>query len=71
MTWAQQLKRVFNIDIETCRKYPGLVKVIACIEDPRVIKQILDHLKYQAQTSGPGALPQIQAPPTGWVIGTG
>jgi len=45
--------------------------VIACIEDPRVIKQILDHLKYQAQTSGPGALAQSRAPPAGWVTGAG
>jgi hypothetical protein len=34
MTWAQRLKRVFNIDIETCRACGGAVKVIACIEDP-------------------------------------
>jgi hypothetical protein len=30
MTWAQRLKRVFNIDIETCRECGGTVKVIAC-----------------------------------------
>ena len=44
MTWAQRLKRVFNIDIETCPECAGKVKVIASIEDPRVIKKILDHL---------------------------
>ena len=33
-TWAQRLKRVFGIDIETCREWGGTVKVIACIEDP-------------------------------------
>ena len=37
MTWAQRLKRVFNIDIETCSHCGGDVKVIACIEDPVVI----------------------------------
>ena len=31
MTWAQRLKRVFNIDIETCSKCGGAVRVIACI----------------------------------------
>jgi hypothetical protein len=45
MTWAQRLKRVFNIDIETCRECGGAMKVIACIEDPVVIKKILEHLK--------------------------
>ncbi len=34
------MKRVFNIDIETCREYGGTVKVIACIEDPGVIEKI-------------------------------
>ncbi|MFA5679700.1 MAG: IS91 family transposase, partial [Pseudomonas sp.] len=34
MSWAQRLKRVFNIDIETCRECGGAVKVIACIEAP-------------------------------------
>ncbi len=35
MTWAQRLKRVFNIDIETCPACGGAVRIIACIEDPR------------------------------------
>lgn len=33
MTWAQRLKRVFNIDIEVCSRCGGSVRVIACIED--------------------------------------
>ena len=37
MTWAQRLKRVFNIDVETCRVCGGAAKGIACIEDPVVI----------------------------------
>ena len=32
MTWAHRLKRVFKIDIETCDKCGGAVKVIACIK---------------------------------------
>ncbi len=39
MTWAQRLKRVFNIDIETCEQCQGPVRIIACIEDPVAIKQ--------------------------------
>jgi hypothetical protein len=34
MTWAQRLKRVFNIDIETCEQCGGAVKVIASIDKP-------------------------------------
>jgi hypothetical protein len=42
MTWAQRLKRVFNIDIEICGRCGGSVRVIAdasdrCIEDQDVI----------------------------------
>jgi hypothetical protein len=45
MTWAQRLKRVFGIDIETCPACGGAVRIIACIEGPVVIQKILDHLK--------------------------
>ena len=45
MTWAQRLKRVFNIDIEVCSRCGGSVRVIACIEDQDVIDQILAHLR--------------------------
>jgi hypothetical protein len=39
MTWAQRLKRVFGIDIETCPACGGALRIIA-IEDPAVIKKI-------------------------------
>ena len=45
MTWALRLKRVFTIDIETCKGCQGQVKVVACIEDTDVIKKILADLK--------------------------
>lgn len=44
MTLAQRLKRVFTIDIETCEQCAEAVKVIASIEDPAVIQEILGHL---------------------------
>ena len=65
MTWAQRLKRVFNIDIETCRECGGAMKVIACIEDPTVIQKILDHLKGKAELNETAPLPESRAPPTG------
>ena len=48
MTWAQRLKRVFGIDIETCPACGGAVRIIACIEDPAVIEKILTHLDAKA-----------------------
>ncbi len=45
MTWARRLKRVFNIDIETCNACGGNLKIIAYIEDPAIIQLILEHLE--------------------------
>lgn len=63
MTWAQRLKRVFGIDIETCPACGGAVRIIGCIEDPEVIEKILAHL--DARAPGPEALmrPPSRAPP--------
>jgi hypothetical protein len=61
MTWAQRLKRVFNIDIEVCSRCGGSVRVIACIEDQDVIDRILAHLRDKEQ--GTPTLPHL-APPT-------
>ena len=70
ITWAQRLKRVFNIDIETCNECGGAVKVIACIEDPAVIQKILSYLKRQksgqslnSNKSQISLLPDERAPP--------
>ena len=45
MTWAQRLKRVFRIEIETCEHCGGAVRIIASIEDPAVIEKILAHIE--------------------------
>ena len=63
MTWAQRLKRVFNIDIETCRECGGAMKVIACIEDPVVIQKILNHLKEKGEYRDAFRLPESRGPP--------
>ena len=44
MGWAQRLKRVFGIDVEVCPHCGGGVRIVACIEDPVVIRQILSHV---------------------------
>ena len=64
MTWAQRLKRVFNIDIETCIQCGGAVKIIACIEDSSVIKKILDHLNATTSADTP-MRPESRAPRQG------
>ena len=59
MTWMQRLKRVFAIDIETCPKCGGTLRVIACIEDPDLIATILGHIRARdkAKPSQPRAPP--------------
>jgi ribosomal protein S27E len=75
MTWAQRLKRVFNIDVEICSRCGGAVKVIAdtsdrCIEDQQVIDKILSHLKKQdGLPLSPDALPEARAPPQTSLLG--
>jgi len=63
MNWAQRLKRVFNIDIDTCTECGGAMKVIASIEDPTVIRKILAHLNQKAGADQPDSLPPSRAPP--------
>ena len=45
MNWAQRLKRVFKLDLQSCEGCDGQVRVIACIEDRMVIGRILQHLE--------------------------
>ncbi len=60
ISWARLLKRVFNIDIEVCPKCRGKIKIIAAIEDPKVIKKILDHMNLPS--TAPVLLPARRPP---------
>ena len=62
MTWAQRLKRVFNIDIASCSACGGDVRIIACIEDPVVINKILAHLDKNVLAQQAARWPQSRAP---------
>jgi hypothetical protein len=63
MTWAQRLKRVFGIDIETCLVYGGAMWIIACIEDLDVIEKILTHLDAKASEPENPQWPPCRAAP--------
>ena len=64
ISWAKRLKRVFNIDIETCDKCGGDVRIIASIEDPAVIHKILTHLDDNATSAATALLPDCRASPS-------
>ena len=57
----QRLKRVFAIDIETCRHCGGPLRLLASIEDPLVIGRILEHLQQRAARAPSACRPR--APP--------
>jgi hypothetical protein len=48
LTWAQRLKRVFEIDITLCPLCGGQLRVIADVTDPDLIRKILDHVHSRA-----------------------
>ncbi|MBK9130424.1 MAG: hypothetical protein IPM20_02095 [Gammaproteobacteria bacterium] len=58
LTWAQRLKRVFDIDITLCPLCGGQLRVITHITDPDLIRKILDHVQKRA----PPTLPPRRAP---------
>ena len=68
MRWMQRLKRVFHVDIEHYSVCGGTLRVIACIETPKLIEKILTHLAAR-ETGGvnhprapPLHAPQAQPP---------
>jgi hypothetical protein len=42
--WARLIRRVYEVDPLLCPRCGGTMRVIAVIEQPEVIRQILDHL---------------------------
>ena len=51
MTWMQRLKRVFNIDIETCERCKGQVKIIFEASN-RCIEERVSHHRTNREDSG-------------------
>lgn len=61
VTWARLLKRVFAIDVENCHLCGAKMKIVACIEDPPIIRKILSHL---GLTPHPPSIWSARGPPT-------
>ena len=55
LSWAQRLKRVFNIDITRCPLCRSQRRVIEDVTDPNLIRKILDHRKQRAPPRRPEA----------------
>jgi hypothetical protein len=64
MSWAQRLRRVFAIEIDTCARCQGRLRVIASIEEPEVIALILAHRDLECGAAAPALAPiAARAPP--------
>ena len=65
MSCAKRLKRVFGIEIDTCQRCGGTLRIVASIEQPEVIAKILAHLERTAppQPKQPEVPLGARAPP--------
>ena len=70
MSWAECLKRTFQIDLTQCPDCASEVRFVAAIVKREVIRAILSHLKLEefaadegAQLPAPGLNPLVRGPP--------
>lgn len=49
MSWMQRLRRVFAIDLQSCPRCGGRVRVIAAVTEPAFIANILRHRENSAR----------------------
>ena len=60
--WARLIQKIYEVDPLVCPKCRGAMKIISFIEQPEVVKQILQHLGlWEAQKRPP---PKINSPPS-------
>ena len=63
MSWMQRLRRVFDIDLKSCPRCGGQVRVIAAIIEPALIAQILKHRDSRDDFRGKVPAGGARAPP--------
>lgn len=63
MTWAQRLKRVFNIDVTICVNCGGAARIVASVEDPTAIRAILAHFDKHGVLEHAHYRPRPRGPP--------
>src|SRR5206468_9672558 len=54
--WAELLQRVFAVDVLACPNCGGRMRLIATVEDPRVVRRILTHLGLTGDQDRPADL---------------
>ena len=61
--WAQLIRQVYEVDPLVCPRCRGVMRVVAFITEPRVIRRILDHLAAPHPTPSQGRAPTPVAQP--------
>jgi hypothetical protein len=59
-SWAELMKRVFEVDVLICEHCGGTRKLLAFLTEPRAIRRILEHLGLPAE---PPPIAQARPPP--------
>ena len=62
-TWAELMARAFLLDVLECPRCSGRMKLIALIEEPKVVRKILDHLGLPTDIPSPRP---ARSPPLDW-----
>jgi hypothetical protein len=60
-SWARLIQKIYEVDPLICPKCQGTMRIISSIEDPQVIRDILEHLGLWLVRSRPP--PKIHDPP--------
>jgi len=63
MTWAQRLKRVFNIDVSSCGHSGDTVRILASVEEPTAIRANLARFEKHGALEKAYDRPAARAPP--------
>ncbi|HQY50437.1 MAG TPA: hypothetical protein PL007_08750 [Thermomonas sp.] len=63
MSWAQRLKRIFHIDVNTCVHCGGAVRIVSSIKDPVAIRAILSQFEKLGVLEQADYRPAAPAPP--------
>jgi len=51
--WAHLMRRAFDVDVLACPRCGGRLRLVAAIDDPHVIREILTHLGLPADPPRP------------------
>ena len=62
--WAHLMRHAFDLDVLACPRCGGRLRLVATVDDPRVIREILASLRRPAEGAD-RAPPHLPAVPTG------